>query len=266
MSLNQVSQSNTQLPPEGIINGTFKSLNVNGIPIGAGGSGDLQTAYDNGDGVINLSDPGKPFSLQGTNGGLELTYGSARGTIESINNNIRQQLDIYGTDINHYGTTKVQCDDFSFLSLKPANQGLIEQALVSDGSGGVAFTSLKLFQLTFAATGVTGSRWLIPNGNALTAAGTAQTFATRFYAPFSMSCRNIGFSREVSGNPITEVKFYDITNPATPIYTYQFPPNVGAQIANFPPLNLSGGSEYVAIASDSVGGATVVANLTFTID
>jgi len=44
MSLNEISQENTQLPSTGIVNGTFRSLNVNGVPIGGGGSGDLQSA------------------------------------------------------------------------------------------------------------------------------------------------------------------------------------------------------------------------------
>jgi hypothetical protein len=263
MSLNQVSQENTNLPPTGIINGSFKSLTVNGNPVGSGGT--LQSAYDDGDGIINMTDPQKPFSLQGTNGGLELTYGSARGTIESINNNIRQQLDIYGTDINHYGTTKVQCDDFSFLSLKPATFGTPLQSLVSDGSGGVAFESTRTYNITWAGNAITGSRWLIPNGNGLTPGGTAGTFATTFYCPHNMTGATLASSREVTGGSVTSVSFYNTTAPGTPIYVYNFPAGAGTEIV-VPNLPLVAGETYTAIATDSLGNATVLIDITFTID
>ena len=91
MSLNQVSQQNTQLPSTGIIDGTFKSLNVNGIPIGSGGSGDLQTAYNNGAGIIQLENSAtKPFVVQQTGGGNDLL---------SVNNTgiqLREDVEIVG--------------------------------------------------------------------------------------------------------------------------------------------------------------------------
>jgi hypothetical protein len=79
MSLNEISQENTQLPPEGVINATFKSLNVNGVPIGGGG-GDLQSAYDNGNGVIDTVALTKPFTVQ-TNGTDALVVNNSNLTI-----------------------------------------------------------------------------------------------------------------------------------------------------------------------------------------
>jgi hypothetical protein len=263
MSLNQVSQQNLNLPSTGLINGTFKSLNVNGVPIGGGGSGDLQSAYDNGNGVINMTDPGKPFSLQGTNGGLELTYGSARGTIESKYNNIRGNLDLYGVEINLTGITKVECSDFTFLTLNPPNFGTPLQALVSNGSGGVEFESLRTYPLTWAGTGVTGTRWLIPKGNSLTPAGTAGTFATRFYCPYNMTANIGAFTRETTGGVTTEVSWYNTTAPATAIYTYDFGTG-GAEIV-IPNLQLIAGETYTCIATSS-GTADVNMDVTFIID
>ena len=263
MSLNQVSQKNTQLPAEGIINGSFKSLNVNGVPVGAGGSGDLQTAYDNGDGVINMTDPSKPLSLQGTNGGLELTYGSARGTIESIFNNNRGDLDLYGVGINLNGDTRVECSDFSLLTLKPATSGLPLQSLVSTGSGGVAFESLRTYNITFAGTGVIGPRWLIPNGNKTTPSGTAGSFATTFYCPYNMTANIGAFTRTFSGAVTTTVSFFNTASPGTPIYTYDFGA-LGAEIV-VPALTLVAGESYSCIATSS-GTADVNMDLTFIID
>jgi len=265
MSLNEISQENTNLPTEGIINASFKSLKVNGVPIGGGGSGTLQSSYDNGDGVINMTDPGKPFSLQGTNGGLELTYGSARGTIESKYNNIRGNLDLYGVEINLTGITKVECSDFTFLTLNPPNIGTPLQALVSNGSGGIEFQSTRTYNITFAGNAITGPRWLIPKGNALTASETAGTFATQFYCPHNMTGATLAASREVTGGATTSVSFYNITAPGTPIYVYDFPDGQGVEIV-VPNLPLTAGQTYTAIATDSLGGATVVMDLTFIIN
>lgn len=263
MSLNQVSQENTQLPVEGIINGSFKSLNVNGVPIGGGGSGDLQSAYDNGDGVINMTDPSKPLSLQGTNGGLELTYGSARGTIESIYNNNRGDLDLYGTSINLNGDTTVECGDFTFLTLKPPTVGTPLQALVSNGSGNVAFESLRTYNITWAGTGVVGSRWLIPNGNKTTPSSAVGSFATSFYCPYTMTANTGAFTRAAAGGVTTTVSFFNTTSPGSPIYTFDFAAS-GAEIV-VPALTLTAGESYSCIAISS-GTADVNMDLTFIID
>ena len=265
MSLNQVSQENTQLPSTGIINGSFKSLNVNGVPVGSGGSGDLQSAYDNGDGVINMTDPSKPLSLQGTNGGLELTYGSARGTIESIYNNNRGDLDLYGVGINLNGDTRVECSDFTFLTLKPATVGTPLQSLVSNGGGGVDFASTRTYNITWAGNSITGTRWLYPNGNGLTPGGTAGTFSTNFFCPHNMTGATLAASRLVTGGSVTTVDFYNITAPGTSIYTYSFPAGAGTEIV-VPNLSLIAGETYTCIASDTLGNATVIMDLTFTIN
>jgi hypothetical protein len=72
-------------------------------------------------------------------------------------------------------------------------------------------------------------------------------------------------SREVSGGSVTTVGFYRVSVPGTPIYTYAFPAGSGAEIV-IPALSLVEGEEYSVIANDSLGGATVVIDLTFTID
>ena len=263
MSLNEISQENPNLPSTGLINASFKSLNVNGVPVGAGGSGDLQTAYDNGDGVINMTDPSKPFSLQGTNGGVVLTYGSSRAIIESIFNNNRGDLDLYGVGINLTGDTRVECGDLSFLTLKPATQGTPLQALVSNGSGNVAFESLRTYNITWAGTGVTGPRWIIPNGNKTTPSSTVGSFATSFYCPYTMTANIGAFTRTAAGGVTTTVSFFNTTVPGTPIYTYDFGTG-GAEIV-VPALTLVAGESYACIATSS-GTADVNMDLTFIID
>jgi len=281
MSLNQVSQENTQLPSTGIINGTFKSLNVNGVPIGAGGSGDLQSAYDNGNGIINTDAISKPFTVQ--NSGFDtfvvdsnqLTI-SQNVLVEGISNQFRitrntgfatlessTDLKIRGTNIELNGTPKIQTVAGPLLTIQPSTLGTALQALVSNGAGGVEFESVRTYNITWAGNAVTGSRWLIPKGNGLTPSGTAGTFATQFFCPYNMTASVLASSREVTGGSITSVSFFDINAPATPIYTYTF--TGGAQIV-VPALTLVAGETYAVIASDSVGGATVVMDLTFTID
>lgn len=287
MSLNEISQENTQLPPEGIINGSFKSLNVNGVPIGGGGSGDLQTAYDNGNGIIDTDPLTKPFTVQnsgvdalvvnnsnltistdvlveGFSNEFRITRNTGFSTIGSYNaGGFPANLDVVGSNITLDGTTKITTGTAGVLTLQPAKLGTALQALVSDGAGGVEFESVRTYGITWAGNAVTGSRWLIPKGNALTPSGTAGTFATTFYSPFNMTASIGAFTREVTGGSTTSVSFYNITAPATPIYTYLF--TGGAEIV-VPTLTLVAGETYTVIATDSVGGATVVADLTFTID
>ena len=89
MSLNEISQENTNLPPDGVINGTFKSLSVNGVPISGGSSGDLQSAYDNGNGVIDTVALTKPFTIR--NSGVDTL------TVNSSNLTINQDVVVEGT-------------------------------------------------------------------------------------------------------------------------------------------------------------------------
>jgi hypothetical protein len=281
MSLNQVSQENIQLPPEGVINGTFKSLNVNGVPIGGGGSGDLQTAYDNGNGIINTNAVTKPFTIQ-YSGVDRLVVGSNQLTIdqdifvEGISNNFSikrntgfttlessTDLKIRANSIELDGTPKIETVAGPLLTIQPSTLGTALQALVSNGAGGVEFESVRTYNITWAGNAVTGSRWLIPKGNALTPGGTAGTFATTFYCPHDMTGSVLASSREVTGGSTTSVSFFNITAPATPIYTFTF--TSGAEIV-VPALTLVAGQTYSCIATDSVGGATIVMDLTFTID
>ena len=104
---------------------------------------------------------------------------------------------------------------------------------------------------------------MIPKGNGLTPSGTAGTFATTFYCPYDMTGSVLAASREVTGGSTTSVSFFNITAPGTPIYTYTF--TSGAEIV-VPALSLVAGETYSVIATDSVGGATVVMDITFTID
>ena len=281
MSLNEISQENTQLPSTGIINGTFKSLNVNGVPIGGGGSGDLQSAYDNGNGIINTNAVTKPFTIQ-YSGVDTLVVGSNQLTIDqnifvqgisnnfSINRNTgfttlesSTDLNITANNIELDGTPKIRTVAGPFLTIQPSTLGTALQALVSNGAGGIEFESVRTYGITWGGNSVTGSRWLIPKGNALTASGTAGTFATQFFCPHTMTGSVLAASREVTGGSTTSVSFFNITAPATPIYTYTF--TGGAEIV-VPALSLVAGQTYAVIASDSVGGATVVMDLTFTID
>ena len=280
MSLNEISQENTQLPSTGIINGTFKSLNVNGVPIGGGGSGDLQTAYDNGNGVINTDAITKPFTVQ--NSGVDaLVVGSNDLTIsknllvEGISNQFRitrntgfttlessTTLTIRGSTILLDGIPQILTTS-GLLTIQPSTLGTALQALVSDGAGGVEFESVRTYGITWAGNAVTGSRWLIPKGNALTPGATAGTFATEFYCPHNMTASVLAASRVVTGGSTTSVSFFNITAPATPIYTFTF--TGGAEIV-VPALTLVAGQTYAVIGNDSIGSATIVMDLTFTID
>jgi len=280
MSLNEISIENTQLPPEGVINGTFKSLSVNGVPIGGGGSGDLQSAYDNGNGIIDTDAVTKPFTIQ--NSSIDaLVVDSSNLTIkqdvlvEGISNQFRinrntgfctlessTDLTIRGSIIDLDGTTKIKTGS-GVISLQPSTNGTALQALVSDGANGVEFESVRTYGVTWGGNAVTGSRWLIPKGNALTPSGTAGTFATQFYCPHNMTGSVLAATREVTGGSTTSVSFFNITAPGTPIYTFAF--TGGAEIV-VPALSLSSGETYACIATDSVGGATVIMDLTFTID
>jgi hypothetical protein len=280
MSLNEISIENTNLPPEGVINASFKSLSVNGVPIGGGGSGDLQSAYDNGNGIIDTDPLTKPFTIQ-TSGVDALVVNNSELTINKdvvvdgfssqlgITRNTgfftlssSTDLTISGGTIQLDGTARIQTGA-GFITLQPSTNGTALQALVSDGANGVEFESVRTYGITWAGNAVTGSRWLIPKGNALTPAGTAGTFATTFYCPHNMTGSVLAATREVTGGSSTSVSFYNITAPATPIYTFSF--TGGAEIV-VPALSLTAGETYTAIATDSVGGATVVMDLTFTID
>jgi hypothetical protein len=280
MSLNEISQENTQLPPEGVINATFKSLSVNGVPISGGGGGDLQSAYDNGNGIIDTDPLTKPFTVQ-TSGVDALVVNNSNLTINKdvVVDGFSSQLGITrntgfftlssSTDltisagtIQLDGTARIQ-SDAGFFNLKPSTNGTALQSLVSDGAGGVEFESVRTYGITWAGNAVTGSRWLIPKGNALTPSGTAGTFATTFYCPHNMTGSVLAATREVTGGSSTDVTFYNSTAPGTPIYTYTF--TGGAEIV-VPALSLVAGETYFCIGSDSVGNATIVIDLTFTID
>ena len=292
MSLNEISQENTNLPPTGIINGSFKSLNVNGVPIGAGGSGDLQSAYDNGNGVIELENSiTKPFVVQQTGGGDNLfsvnndgvkfqedveivgfsnslkfeRLTSASQILSVSGDSIPQDLTITAANLKLEGNTQVQCVDSNILTLRPPTVGSFFQSLVSLGNGNVTFASTRIYNITWAGNAITGTRWLIPKANGLTPGGTAGTFATRFFCPHNMTGLTLAASREATGGSTTTVDFYNITAPATSIYTYTFPPGVGAELV-VPNLPLVAGETYTCIATDSLGNATVVMDLTFTID
>jgi hypothetical protein len=104
---------------------------------------------------------------------------------------------------------------------------------------------------------------LIPNGNGSTPSATAGTFATQFFCPHNMTGTVLAASREVSGGSATTVSFFDITVPGTPIYTFTF--TGGAEIV-VPALSLTAGETYAVIAENSVGSATVIMDVTFTID
>lgn len=286
MSLNEISIENTNLPPEGVINGTFKSLSVNGVPIGAGGSGDLQSAYDNGDGTIDADASTKPFTIK--NSGVNtLTVDSSNLTInqdvlvEGYFNNFKiirntglstigafntngtpGDLNIIGSTIQLSGTPKIQTG-VGLLTIQPSTLGTSLQSLVSNGAGGVEFESVRTYNITWAGNAVSGSKWLIPKGNGVTASSSAGSFATQFFCPHNMTGSVLAASREISGGSTTSVSFYNITAPGTPIYTFAF--TGGAEIV-VPALTLVAGETYSCIATDSVGGATVVMDLTFTID
>ena len=280
MSLNEISIENINLPPQGVINGTFKSLSVNGVPIGGGGSGDLQSAYDNGNGIINTVASTKPFTIQ--NSGVDtLVVGSneliisQNVLVEGISNQfgiIRNtgfttlesstDLKLRGTNILLDGTPQI-ITGAGVLTILPSTTGTALQALVSDGAGGVEFESVRTYGITWAGNNITGARWLIPKGNALTPGGTAGTFATEFFCPYTMTASVLAASRVVTGGSTTSVSFFNIAAPATPIYTFTF--TSGAEIV-VPALSLVGGETYAVIANDSLGSATVVMDLTFTID
>jgi len=288
MSLNQLSQSNTQLPPEGIINGSFKSLTVNGVPISGGGGGDLQSAYDNGN-VIRLENSAtKPFIVQQTGGGndllsvtndgiqmredveiigfgnlLKLERETASFKIASEDGDFNaQQLTIKASDLILDAKTTITTGG-GLLQLEPSTTGSALQSLVSNGSGGVEFESLRTYNMTWAGTGVVGPRWLIPNGNKTTPSGTAGSFATTFYCPYNMTANIGAFTREVSGSPTTSVSFFNTTAPGSSIYTYDFGTS-GAEIV-VPNLQLVAGETYTCIATSSAT-ADVNMDLTFIID
>lgn len=289
MSLNEISQENTQLPVEGIINGSFKSLNVNGVPVGGGGSGDLQTAYDNGTGIIQLENSAtKPFVVQQTGGGNDLLSVNNTGItmqedveIVGFSNSLKldrltsafkiasedgdsnaQELTVKASNLTLDAKTIITTGA-GLLELEPSTTGTPLQALVSDGAGGVEFESLRTYNITWAGTGVVGARWLIPNGNKTTASGTAGTFATTFYCPYNMTANTGAFTRAAAGGITTQVSFFNTTSPGTPIYTYDFGTG-GAQIV-VPALTLVAGETYSCIATSS-GTADVNMDLAFIID
>lgn len=293
MSLNQISQENAQIPSIGLINGSFKSLNVNGIPVGGGGgSGNLQTAYDNGNGIIELeSSLTKPFIIQQTGGGNNLMSVNNGGVtfqedveIVGFSNSLKferltgasqilsvdgdnnpQNLTITAADLKLEGNTQIQCLDSNTLTIRPPTVGSFFQSLVSLGNGNVSFASTRLYNMTFAGNAVTGPHWLIPNGSGLTPSSATGTFATRFFSPHNLTGLTLAATREVTGGSTTSVSFYNVTAPATPIYVYTFPAGVGAEIV-VPNLTFVAGETYTAIATDSVGNATVIMDLSFTID
>jgi hypothetical protein len=268
MSLNEISQENTNLPPDGVINGTFKSLSVNGVPISGGSSGDLQSAYDNGNGVIDTVALTKPFTIR--NSGVDTL------TVNSSNLTINQDVVVEGTlssstdltisanTIELNGTAKIQTGS-GLLTIQPSTLGTALQSLVSDGTGGVEFESVRTYGITWAGNTVSTNRWLIPKGNGLTPSSATGTFATKFYCPHNMTGAVLAASREVSGSSTTTVGFYRVSVPGTPIYTYSFPAGSGVEIV-IPALSLVAGETYSVICNDSLGGATVVIDLTFTID
>ena len=74
---------------------------------------------------------------------------------------------------------------------------------------------------------------------------------------------NIGaFTRASAGGVTTQVDFYNITAPATPIFTYNF--TAGAAIV-VPALTLVAGETYSCITTSS-GSADVNMDVTFIID
>ena len=288
MSLNQVSQQNTQLPSTGIIDGNFKSMTVNGIPIGGGGSGDLQTAYDNGTGIIQLENSAtKPFVVQQTGGGNDLLSVNNTGIqmredveIVGFNNSLKldrltsafriasedgdsnaQELRVKASNLTLEAKTIITTGG-GLLDLEPSTTGTPLQALVSDGAGGVEFEALRTYNITWAGTGVVGARWLIPKGNLTTPAGVAGTFATQFYCPYNMTANIGAFTRAVSGGVTTEVSWFNTTSPGTPIFTYTF---TGGAAIVVPALTLVAGETYACIATAS-GTADVSMDVTFIID
>ena len=288
MSLNEISQENTNLPSTGIINGSFKSLNVNGVPIGAGGSGDLQSAYDNGN-IIQLENSAtKPFIVQQTGGGNDLLSVNNDGIqmkedveIIGFSNSLKleretasfkiasedgdsnaQQLTVKASDLILDAKTTITTGS-GLLELEPSTIGTALQSLVSNGLGGVEFESLRTYNITWAGTGVVGPRWLIPNGNKTTASGTAGSFATTFYCPYNMTANIGAFTRTFSGGVTTTVSFFNTTSPGTSIYTYDFS-TAGAEIV-IPALTLVAGETYNCIATSS-GTSDVNMDITFIID
>ena len=289
MSLNEISQENTQLPSTGIINGSFKSLNVNGVPIGGGGSGDLQSAYNNGDGIIQLENSAtKPFVVQQTGGGNDLLSVNNTGIqmredieIVGFNNSLKldrltsafriasedgdsnaQELTVKASNLTLDAKTIITTGS-GLLELEPSTTGTPLQALVSNGAGGVAFEALRTYNITWAGANVVGPRWLIPNGNKTTPSGTVGSFATSFYCPYNMTANVGAFTRAASGGITTEVSFFNTTSPGSPIYTYNFGTG-GGQIV-VPALILVAGETYSCIATSS-GTADVNMDLTFIID
>ena len=80
-----------------------------------------------------------------------------------------------------------------------------------------------------------------------------------------MTGATLAASRLVTGGSVTTVDFYNITAPGTSIYTYSFPAGAGTEIV-VPNLSLIAGETYTCIASDTLGNATVIMDLTFTIN
>ena len=288
MSLNEISQENTQIPSTGIINGSFKSLTVNGVPVGGGGSGDLQSAYDNGDGVIQLENSTKPFVIQQTGGGNDLLTVNNTGItmredveIGSVNNLLKldrlasafriasedadsnpQELTVRALNLTLDAKTIITTGA-GLLELEPSTTGTPLQALVSNGSGGVAFEALRTYQITWAGTNVVGTKWLIPNGNKTTPSASTGSFTTSFYCPYDMTANIGAFTRTSAGGVTTEVSFFNTATPGTPIYTYNFG-TAGAEIV-VPALTLVAGETYSCIGTSS-GTADVNMDLTFIID
>ena len=251
----------------------------------------LQSVYDSSvNGTIELDNLNKAFTIQQTSAGDNLLSVNNSGVsiqsdieIIGINNslkiqrltdeakinsedtnNVAQNLTLRGADIIIDGTTKINTGGGQ-LTLFPSTTGTIGQALLSDGSNGVTFNSVKKYNLVFAGTGVSPSNsWLIYNGNGNSVVETTQTFSTKFYAPFNMTCDYITFSREVTGSPITTVKVYE-AGTFTEVYSFEFLLNVAIDLVPLPGLTLTGGQEYVVVATDTTGGsATVKAEFIFT--